>query len=242
MKLNRDTIKYFAIFTMTLNHIAYIFLKPGTMLRSILIIIGYFTAVTMCWFLTEGYYYTRSRKKYGTRLAVFALLSQLPFNFALSHGHNIQFTGMNMIFTLFLCFLILCTVNSALQPGLRTSIVFFLVILSDFSDWGILAPVFTLIFAYSRLGRFTTARAYTACTAFFFLFTFFDFLRSQPVLPSLILSFFTSIPIAVSGIVILFFYNGKRASRGQAVSKWFFYLYYPLHLLLLGLLRLSIGM
>ena len=75
--LNRDAIKYIAMFTMFLNHVANIFLEPGTMLFTVLVDIGYFTAPVMCYFLVEGYHYTRSKKKYARRLAVFALISEL---------------------------------------------------------------------------------------------------------------------------------------------------------------------
>ena len=53
--LNRDIIKYIAMVTMLLNHIANVFLPHGTILYEILVDIGYFTAPTMCYFLVEGY-------------------------------------------------------------------------------------------------------------------------------------------------------------------------------------------
>ena len=64
--MNRDVIKYIAIITMTLNHISNIFLDPDTLLGEALLDIGYFTAVTMCYFLVEGYHYTHSKKKIRT--------------------------------------------------------------------------------------------------------------------------------------------------------------------------------
>ena len=45
-------------------------------------------------------------------------------------------------------------------------------------------------------------------------------------------------PMGMAAVCILFLYNGKRAEKGKAFSKWFFYLFYPVHLLILGLLRL----
>ena len=45
--MNRDTIKYIAIFTMLLNHIANVFLTPGTLLFEVFVDVGYFTAITM---------------------------------------------------------------------------------------------------------------------------------------------------------------------------------------------------
>ena len=41
--------------------------------------------------------------------------------------------------------------------------------------------------------------------------------------------------IVLAGITVLFLYNGKRAQHGRQFSKWFFYLFYPVHLLILYL-------
>ena len=77
--MNRDQIKFLAIITMTCNHIANIFLTPGTLLFEVMIDIGYFTAITMCYFLVEGYGYTHDKKKYGERLLLFGAISFIPF-------------------------------------------------------------------------------------------------------------------------------------------------------------------
>ncbi len=71
--LSRETIKYIAMAAMLLNHIANVFLTPGTVLCEVFLDIGYFTAVTMCCFLAEGYRYTSSPGRYALgliRLAV----------------------------------------------------------------------------------------------------------------------------------------------------------------------------
>lgn len=102
--LSRDTIKYIAMFTMLLNHIATVFMEPGTWLAELFLNLGYFTAPIMCYFLVEGYEYTRSKRKYGERLLIFALISEVPFCLAFSEGEKLSFVAMNMIFTLFLCF------------------------------------------------------------------------------------------------------------------------------------------
>ena len=96
----RDTIKYFAMFVMLLNHISYIFMETGTFWAEFFTDIGYFTAITMCYFLVEGFTYTHSRKQYGKRLLVFAVLSQLPYSLSHTKGRILNITEMNMMFTL----------------------------------------------------------------------------------------------------------------------------------------------
>ena len=49
-----------------------------------------------------------------------------------------------------------------------------------------------------------------------------------------------AVPILVSAFVILYLYNGRRAARGRTFYKWFFYAFYPAHLLVLGLLRVAV--
>ena len=110
--LNRDVIKYIAMTAMLLNHIANIFLVPGTLGYEVLVDIGYFTAITMCYFLVEGFRYTHSRKQYALRLFGFGVVSQVPFSMAFAQNGILEFQDFNMMFTLFLCFCILLCIET----------------------------------------------------------------------------------------------------------------------------------
>lgn len=226
--LNRDTIKYLAILAMLLNHIANLLLIPGTLLCEAFLDIGYFTAITMCYFLVEGYHYTRSRHKYGQRLLLFAILSQIPFMLAF------QTLGGNMLLTLFLCFLILvCMEHLPIGSAKRRFLLPALVLLSCLCDWAGFAALFTILFANTGNDRKRTGNVYLLGYGLFAFANTFEYLEQYSLLPALLHGLASGLGILCSGVLILFFYNHKRGQHLQNFSRWFFYLFYPLHLLVL---------
>lgn len=238
LSLNRDAIKYIAMFTMLLNHIGSIFLPVGSVLWLIFINIGYFTAITMCYFLVEGYGYTRSKKRYALRLGLFALISQLPYDLAFSRGSALRFTGFNMLFTLLLCFFIILALDKLKSPPLKISAVAGLTLLSMFSDWGVLAPMFTVLFVWARGDKQRVKLSFVISALFFGLYQYMGLSAALPMGKNIVNALAGMLGIALAGVCIVCLYNGQRAQRGQAFSKWFFYIFYPAHLLLLGLIRI----
>lgn len=231
--LNRDVIKYIAMTAMLLNHIANIFLVPGTLWYEVLVDIGYFTAITMCYFLVEGFRYTHSRKQYALRLFGFGVVSQVPFSMAFAQNGILEFQDFNMMFTLFLCFCILLCIETIRNRFLRGVLIVLLIFGSLFCDWALLAPVFTLLFAWAGGNRTRQKSAFGAAAL---LYGGMAGLGSGQVWEAV----GCAVPILVSAFVILYLYNGRRAARGRTFYKWFFYAFYPAHLLVLGLLRLAV--
>lgn len=231
--LNRDVIKYIAMTAMLLNHIANIFLVPGTLWYEMLVDIGYFTAITMCYFLVEGFRYTHSRKQYALRLFGFGVVSQVPFSMAFAQNGILEFQDFNMMFTLFLCFCILLCIETIRNRFLRGVLIVLLIFGSLFCDWALLAPVFTLLFAWAGGNRTRQKSAFGAAAL---LYGGMAGLGSGQVWEAV----GCAVPILVSAFVILYLYNGRRAARGRTFYKWFFYAFYPAHLLVLGLLRLAV--
>ena len=235
--LNRDAIKAIAMATMLLNHIANALLSPQSPWFEPLVNIGYFTAVTMCYFLVEGYGYTHDRKAYALRLLVFALISQIPYQLALG------FFQLNMLFTLLVCFgIVHVWVSWGADKGpQKVLVVLGLFFASLFMDWAILAPVFTLMFASWRYGdapacgtRSVLARLFVGDALIFFFLN----LPAEWTAQAMLQAAASSLGILAAGAVILLFYNGKRAEHGRAFWKWFFYLFYPAHLAVLAVIKL----
>ena len=148
--LTRDAIKYIAMFTMLLNHIADIFLSTGTWLCEIFIAVGYFTAISMIYFLVEGYDYTHSKKKYFLRLMIFGFISEIPYCLALTTEGIISFCGLNMMFTLSLCFGLIWILNNMKSTVIKVIFSVLFIGLSVLCSWAILAPIYTLLFIWAK--------------------------------------------------------------------------------------------
>ena len=239
--LNKDIIKYMAMFTMLLNHIANIFL-PNGILYEICLNLGYFTAVIMCYFLVEGYQYTHSKKRYLQRLLLFTLISQIPYSLAFTTEAYIEFHGFSMMATLTLCFFILLTVEKVKSRLSKAIVILLLILLSSFCDWSLLAPIFTLLFIWAQNSTARLKAAFFISALLFGLFNFTGGIGTFSLGANLFYSVSAMAGVGLGGLCILYLYNGKRMQRGQNFSKWFFYFFYPVHLLILGIIRIAAGL
>lgn len=210
--MSRDSIKMVAMLTMLINHIANVFLPAGQMLTNLCLCIGYFTAVTMCFFLVEGYGCTRSKRRYAGRLLGFAVLAQLPYQLAFPANGIAGFVQFNMLFTLLLCFLVLLVQEKIQDRVLRGVCIVLLICASLFCDWALLAPVFTLLFALAGGNRTRQKAAFGAAAL---LYGGMAGLGSGQVWEAV----GCAVPILVSAFVILYLYNGRRAARGRTFYK-----------------------
>ncbi len=235
--LNRDIIKYIAVAAMFCNHFANMFLQSGTYLCEIMLDIGYFTAITMCYFLAEGYRFTSSKKKYAFRLLIFAVISQIPYLLA------IRYLQFNMLFTLLFCFCFLW-LNDLKYNGyrnyIRRAVQVLLVVLCKYSDWSLFALFFVLVFSKSYYYKSGLRQAYKISILVWVIYNFVLYIQIYSIVKSLIFSLMTIIGPGASAIVILYLYNGKKSENAGAFSKWFFYLFYPLHLIFLLFLKYNI--
>ena len=151
-----------------------------------------------------------------------------------------EFCGMNMLFTLFLCFLILLAKEKIGDPFGKNLIIAGLLFLSCFSDWAVLAPVFTLLFSWAKGSKDRLKTAFTAAAVIFGVMNFAGGAGRFPVSVNLLYALGSIVGIIASGFVIIRLYNGKRMEKGRNFSKWFFYWFYPAHLLILGVMRICL--
>lgn len=233
-----NVIKYIAIFAMLIDHIAWCFVETNSVLGIIMHLIGRMTAPIMTYFIVEGYHYTRNVNKYLIRLAIFATVSWIPFLF-MEYGTFLPFTfvdgnlyfnpAQGVIYTFFLTLLALKTVHSqSLPKPAKVVLVIGLCMLSSIGDWFFFPIIWALLLDKYR-GNFKKQAA--------------AFAISSLVLMTLMIMFLTDgfgnnwfqygVLLA---LIPLYFYNGEKG-RGGRFNKWFFYVFYPAHLLILGILK-----
>ena len=236
--ISANAIKYFAVFAMLIDHIAWCFVDTNSILGIIMHLIGRMTAPIMTYFIVEGYHYTKNVNKYLARLAIFAAVSWIPFLF-MEYGTLLPFTSVDgnlyfnpaqgVIYTFFLTLLALKTVHSEdLPKPVKVVLVIGLCLLSSIGDWFFFPIVWALLLDKYR-GSFKKQAA--------------AFAISSVVLMTLMIVFLTDgfgnnwfqygVLLA---LIPLYFYNGEKGMGGR-LGKWFFYVFYPAHLFILGILR-----
>ena len=226
--LNRTQIKYVAIAAMLLDHIAAFILQPEeypalTFLYVIMRTVGRMTGPVMFYFIAEGYRYTSSKLKYGMRLFCFGILSQIPYSLA-RYG-TISGTNLNVMITLFMSFLMLVVADKMKDKVMKGIIVFTFMILTSFSDWGVLGPFMVWLFYIYREDRKKQLISYISlCLA--------QIVMSVLIIMSGAIAWYDAIwQIGMAlPIILIYLYNGE-IGRKKIVNKWAFYLFYPIHLL-----------
>ena len=105
-------------------------------------------------------------------------------------------------------------------------------------DWAILAPAFTLLFAWAGRDAHKRPRAFLTSILLFGAMNFLGGIGRFSLAQNLGYALAAMSGPALAAIAICCFYNGQRATRGRTAAKWFFYIFYPAHLAVLGVIRI----
>jgi len=231
--LTSNAIKFIAIIAMTIDHTATIlFPRYGLDLPVICLhIIGRLTAPIMIYFIVEGYYHTRNIKKYLFRLFVLAIISHFAYNFAFGKSFipfkESIFDQTSILWTLGLGLSALAIYKSESLKNWQKQIIIFISIWLAFpADWSAPAALAILFMGRLRNDFKKQMLCLIACIALYSIGYFFFVNKVYGIMQMSI----------VLAIPILYQYNGQRGTwKGM---KWFFYIYYPAHLFIIGLIRI----
>ena len=233
--VSSNALKIVAIIAMTIDHVAWI-IFPGYVIAPIPIfmhIIGRITAPLMMYFVSEGYHYTRNRKKYLGRLLLFAAISHIPY--AMFSGDDFDFIPgiptTSVIWPFAMGVLALMIDKRDVLPNIkrwqRVALTWTCLILALPSNWSTPAALAIFFMGHHR-GDFKRQMLNMAgplavyAAVFGFLFSpAYGLIHIGIIIP----------------ILLLTLYNGTRGTIGGKAMKWIFYIYYPAHLFILGIIR-----
>ena len=224
--LSGSALKLIAIITMLIDHTGAILLMnyppalqplffigdKGFSLYRIFRDVGRVAFPIFCFLLVEGFLHTRNRKKYGLNLLIFALISEIPWNFM--GAGTWHYEKQNVFFTLFLGYVAFCAIEYFREKQNMQFLCLLALFMASFvlnADYGWRGFIFLLIMYLFR-SEGSAQAIIGSCWLYYEWKACFAFLSIN-------------------------MYNGKRGFiRGKA-AKYFFYLFYPLHITILVILR-----
>lgn len=228
--LSNFDLKVIALVTMTIDHIGVIF---GTIFYDIMRAVGRISFPIFAFLLTEGFIHTKSFTKYFLRILALAFISELIYDYFFfdtlyyPDANNIFFTLALGLITLYLFDkskkLVAKFCDTRIESKLILSMmyVFIIVIMGTIAGY--------LNFDYGVLG--------ILIISFFYLFKDHYLLLVLSI--GLATLLFDS-PVQLFSLISLIFIYLYDKRLGKK-CKWFFYLYYPVHILVLGLISLILA-
>lgn len=244
--LNSNALKTIAVIAMTVDHIAWLLFPnyPHEFLPVLLHIIGRLTCPIMCYFIAEGYHYTRDVRKYTVRLFVFALISHFAYIFASAdyvdiksfipfyYGNILNQTSVIWSLAWGLVMLRIANSKKIQKQWVKTLLVLLICVVTFPSDWSCIASLCILAFGTNRGNLKAQSMWLVIYVALYSAVYCFAIDRVYGLVQM-------GVVLAIPFIKL---YNGKRGKdpRINKFMKWLFYIYYPLHLAILGSVQLAL--
>ena len=217
-------LKIIALISMLFDHCGYIFLNKVSFLN----ILGKFSFPIFAFQISEGYNHTKNLKLYFFRLFVFAFASQIPFMLFLNCIGSSSFT-LNIFFTLLLGLLAITIFDKCKNKFLRWFSVIIIAIISQLThcDYGWFGVTIIFLFYLFKNNKLFMNLSFIIAVAIKYIIAYIKF-------PSIFDIYFM-----ISTCLALLFINLYNNKKGRNI-KYLLYIFYPLHLMILVLLKIFI--
>ena len=254
MKLSTRLIDYmkskfkFEVTSFTLHILAMIFMLCDHLWGTIvpgndwLTCIGRISFPIFAFMIVEGYFHTKSVKKYVLRLLIFALISEIPFNLMMGSGIFYPI-HQNVLWSFLIAIGLICLNEKVkerrvwlriLVGALSVMLGYLLGILTmvDFYHAGVLS---VLVFYFFRkrkwwcyIGQIVFLWYVNAELLGGLIYEINLFGNTYSILRQ---------SFALLALIPIWLYRGKQGYYNKAI-KYAFYAFYPLHMLILGIIKL----
>lgn len=217
--LSSAALQIIAIISMLIDHIGCYFFPHLTILRAI----GRIAMPLFVFGIVEGFIHTRSRWKYFLRLAIFAVISQIPFQIA-TNISGLSF-ALNIIFGLLFAFMTLFCLEKKQYWYALLPLIFAVAEVARI-EYGCIPALLAAGFYFCR-----TSLSKSRILQFVVLFTTLVFGNLMIVSTSR----WSIQAFAILSIIPLALYSGKK---GRRLPKVFSYAFYPVHLAIIAVILL----
>ena len=246
--LNGNTLKILAAIFMVFDHVGVLFCPNVVWLR----LVGRFSLPLFAFMISEGARYTKSKVKYVSLLSALALICQLVYYFfdggslymcilvtfsisilliyLLKFVKSIVFDNEKRFYVKALCITAFFAACIAVYLINTPEFVNKTGISIDYGFAGIMLPVFASLFDFrgvdapESVKKLDTVPIRVLCLAIGLLLLCYEVaIANIPIISEVQ-------PYSLIAVLLLLLYSGKR---GKLKMKWFFYIFYPLHLAVL---------
>lgn len=203
-------LKCIAIVSMLIDHIG-AFLFPGEIWMRY---VGRLAFPIYCFLIAEGYFHTKDVHRYMSRLLIFSFISEIPYDLA---RYNVWFykDHQNVFFTLLLGLICVYALDNFQELWKHVCVFAFIGLITHFiikPDYGIGGVILIVCFYLFRQNVFMKYLSVSAINILYY---------------GNIQSF------GALALLPIHFYNGKKGPS----AKYLFYFFYPVHLVVLYLIR-----
>ena len=218
--LSQEGLKIIACISMLLDHIGALLLPQVYWLRAI----GRLAFPIYCYLLAEGAYRTKSPVKYGLRLGIGAVISEIPLDFA-CFG-MLVWQEQNVMFSLLLGFLMAICMIKCKHWALQLLVVIPFAYGAELlhTQYGALGIVLMALFVLTR----NMPKKWLIQTLWMLAISW---LMDPTVLPVFGIEMRVQM-CAVVAMLPIGLYSGRKLTHSKWV-QWAFYLFYPVHMALL---------
>lgn len=227
------TLKMVAAITMFIDHFAVLYLTDYKDLYNLCRAIGRLSFPIFCFILVEGFYHTKNKMNHAILLGIFGLVSEIPYN--MMYGSFFDLSRQNVILTLFIGYMVIWALDSISMFKIDYSDA----VLKKVSAGRLnaLLELIAMAVGFGMAYFLNTSYSYGGVLLIICFYVFRKYHLGRAIINLVFnlgmfgfgIQWFGALSVIPIGL-----YNERV---GKYKWKYFFYIFYPLHLFLLSMAK-----